>query len=409
MTALPELCERFDLGSSALIEDPYPVLRELREAAPIFWYERSGQWMVTRFAEVHRCLRDRRLGRAFTPRYTHEEFGREPPDPRWTSFFESERHSLLNLEPPDHTRLRALITRAFTPGAIRELRPRLEATADGLLGECVERGAFELLGDYAKPYSVSVICSLLGVPESDSPLLLSWSHAIVKMYELTTTDAQRSSADAAAREFVDYTRRLVAHKRARPDGRLLSELCRVEEQGERLTEDEIVSTTILLLNAGHEATVNVHGNGMRAFLRHPGEWRRLVSGEVAPRAAIEEMMRWDPPLQLFERWVLDPGGVEIAGQHVPFGQEIAMLFGSANRDPARFPEADRFDAGRGDSNHIGFGGGTHFCIGAPLARLELEVSLERFIQRIPGVRLEAEPRYAPTFVIRGLESLKVRV
>jgi cytochrome P450 len=253
---------------------------------------------------------------------------------------------------------------------------------------------------------VAVICSMLGVPRADTQLLLDWSHAIVKMYELSTTDEVRAAADRAAGEYIDYTRALIADKRRAPDDLLVSALASVVDEGERLHDDEIVSTTMVLLEAGHEATVNTLGNGVRALLRHRDEWQRLVRGEVDARVAVEEMLRWDSPLQLFERWVLEPG-VEIAGQPVAVGDEVAMLFGSAERDPRRFTDPDRFDVGRGDTAHIGFGGGIHFCVGAPLARQEIEVSLRTLVERCPDLELVAEPHYHPTFVIRGLSALEV--
>jgi cytochrome P450 len=249
-----------------------------------------------------------------------------------------------------------------------------------------------------------VICSLLGVPRADTHLLLDWSHAIVKMYELTTSDEQRAEATRAAQEFMDYTAALIGDKRRRPDGLLVSALAAVEDDGDRLSDPEIISTVIVLLNAGHEATVNTLGNGMRAFLLHRDEWRRVTMGEVPARVAIEEMIRWDAPLQLFERWVLD-AGVELAGQPLAVGEEVAMLFGSANRDPRRFPDPDRFDAGRGDSAHVGFGGGIHFCVGAPLAREELDVSVGALAGTLPDIELAEPPAYHPTFVIRGLQGL----
>ncbi len=408
MAPSDELLTRFDLTDPAFIAAPYPVLAELRAGAPMFWYEPSQQWMVTRWDAVHGALRDRRLGRIYTHRYTHAELGRPAPDPRWSDFVESERWSLLNLEPPDHTRLRSLVTKVFTPSAVAALRPMIEELSATVLAPLVEGGGFELLTGYAQPYSVAVICSMLGVPREDTQLLLDWSHAIVKMYELTTTDEQRGAANTAARDFVAYTRALLADKRRRPDDLLVSQLVAVEEAGERLTEDEIVCTTIVLLNAGHEATVNTLGNGMRAFMLHPGEWARVTSGAVAARTAVEEMVRWDTPVQLFERWVLEEG-VAVGGVELQVGDEIAMLFGSANRDPDHFPDPDRFDAGRGDATHVGFGGGTHFCIGAPLARLELEVSLATLASLAPGLVLAAEPSYNPTFVIRGLTGLELAV
>jgi cytochrome P450 len=227
------------------------------------------------------------------------------------------------------------------------------------------------------------------------------------MYELSTDETQRVIANQAGHDFIEYTKALLQDKRRNPDDSLISALVQVEESGSRLSEDEIVSTVIVLLNAGHEATVNVHGNGMRAFLRHPDQWDRVLTNQVSLRSAIEEMTRWDAPLQLFERFVLDRDGIDVADVHLPFGSEIAMLFGSANRDPRRFDEADQFDVGRNDPGHIGFGGGIHFCIGAPLARLELEVSLDHL--RAYDISLVQEPRFAPTFVLHGLTELRVDV
>ena len=405
---LADLIARFDVDDPTFIADPYPVLNALREATPGFVNERTGQWTITRFADIAETLRDRRLGRSYSHLFTHAEVGRDEPDPRWASFQQHERWSLLCLEPPDHTRIRRLVAKVFTPKAVASMRPAVEGFADELLDVCREQaaggGTFELLTDYAQPYSVAVICSMLGVPRSDTQLLLDWSHAIVKMYELSTTDAVREAANTAAAEYIEYTQALIAEKRRNPDGLLVSELVRVEDEGDVLTEEEIVSTTMVLLEAGHEATVNTLGNGMRAIMRHPGEWERVVSGEVPARVAVEEMLRWDPPLHLFERWVLDEG-VEIAGRPLKVGEEVAMLFGAAQRDPRRFADPDRFDVGRGDAGHVGFGGGIHFCVGAPLARQEIEVSVAGLAARFPHLSVASEPEYHPNFVIRGLKGL----
>jgi len=406
MTTLQDAIARFRPDDPDFLDDPYPVLSALREASPVFRNEETGQWMITRFDDVHDALRDRRLGRSYTHLFTHAELGRPDPDPRWASFLQHERWSLLCLEPPDHTRIRRLVSKVFTPRAVAQLLPSIEGLADELLDRCVELGRFDLLADYAQPYSVAVICSMLGVPRSDTRALLDWSHAIVKMYELSTPDEVCRLADRAAAEYIAYTKDLIAEKRRTPDGLLVSELVAVEDEGDVLTEDEIVSTTMVLLEAGHEATVNTLGNGIRALMHHPGEWDRLVSGEVETRTAVEEMLRWDAPLQLFERWIL-ADDVEIAGRPMAKGDEIAMLFGSAQRDPRRFDDPDRFDIGRGDQAHIGFGGGVHFCVGAPLARQEIAVSMEGLVKRCPRLTLVEEPRRLPNFVIRGLESLVV--
>ena len=406
MIELGDALARFRPSDPAFVADPYPVLSALREAAPVFRNESTGQWTLTRFSDVFETLRDRRLGRSYTHLYSHAAVGRPEPDSRWSAFHQHERWSLLCLEPPDHTRIRRLVSKVFTPRSVAALRPTIEGLADELLDRCVEQGSFDLLADYAQPYSVAVICSMLGVPRSDTRALLDWSHTIVKMYELSTPDHVCQAADRAAAEYIAYTKDLIAEKRRRPDGLLVSELVAVEDEGDVLTEDEIVSTTMVLLEAGHEATVNTLGNGTWALLRHPAEWSRLVSGEVEARTAIEELLRWDPPLQLFERWILEDD-VVIADQSMRRGEEVAMLFGAAQRDPRRFVDPDRFDVGRGDQAHIGFGGGVHFCVGAPLARQELAVSLDGLVRRCPDLALAEEPKYHPNFVIRGLESLRV--
>ncbi len=396
----------FDPQDMTFLADPYPVYARMREHGPVLYYPARQLHLLTGFAEVNAALRDRRLGRAYRHRYSDDAFGQGAPDPRWASFNASERWSLLNLEPPDHTRLRRLVTKVFTARSVAALRPHIESLADQHLRSATRTGGdFELISDYAQPFSVAVICLLLGVPQADGPRLLDWSHAIVKMYEFTTSDLDRQTADDAARDFIRYVHGLIAARRQHPENDLISELVTVADGGEMLTLDEIVCTVIVLLNAGHEATVNTLGNGMRAMLLHPDQWARVSSGEVAPASAVEEMLRWDAPLQLFERWVLE-AGVEIGGRTFDIGERVGMMFGSANRDPRRFPDADAFDVGRGDSTHIGFGGGLHFCIGAPLARLELECSVARLRER--PLRLMAQPEYQPYFVIRGLTALLVQ-
>jgi len=406
VTDLDAILARFDVDDPAFIADPYPVLNELRETTPIFRNESTGTWMITRFADVHALLRDRRLGRDYTHRYTHADVGRDEPDARWQRFHEHERWSLLSIEPPDHTRLRRLVAKVFTPRSVAALAPTIASISDGLLDRCAEMGSFDLIADYAQPYSVAVICSVLGVPVADTQLLLDWSHAIVKMYELSASDDTKAAADRAAGAYIDYTKALIAEKRRTPDDLLVSALVQVEDDGDTLTEDEIVSTTMVLLEAGHEATVNTIGNGFRALMKHPEQWGRVTSRDVAATSVIEELLRWDAPLQMFERWALDDG-IEIAGQRIPVGDEVAMLFGAAQRDPRRFDEPDTFDVGRDDPAHIGFGGGIHFCVGAPLARQELVRSVEGIVERFPDLQLAAEPEYHPTFVIRGLTGLAV--
>jgi cytochrome P450 len=286
-------------------------------------------------------------------------------------------------------------------------RPAKEL-AQRLLAVAIERGEIDLLADFAQPYSMGIITTLLGVPVADHAQLLDWSHRMVKMYELNTTDEQASEAASAAADFDQYVRSIIEFHRTEPRGGLVGDLVHAEAEGERLTDEEIVSTVIVLLNAGHEATVNTMGNGITGFMENRDQWHRVVDGWVTPAVAAEEMLRWDAPLQLFERWVL-ADDVEIAGTHFAFGDKIGMLFGAANRDPRVFADPDDFIAERHATNHIGFGGGTHHCLGAPLARLELDVGLSALIEASPGLELTTQPVRQNAFTIHGYESVPVRV
>jgi cytochrome P450 len=395
----------FDPGDPRFIADPYPALGALREETPIAYDERLRRWFVTRHADVRACLRDKRLGRNFRHVGNEEEFRAEPLDPRWTDFWASERWSLLWLEPPEHTRIRKLVAAAFTPRAVESMRDPARRLARSLLENLGP--TFDLLYDYAQPYSISLICDLLGVPTDRHRDLLAWSHAMVKMYEFETTEEQAVAANEAAREFRAYVLGLIEERRAEPQDDMVTGLVEARVDGERLSDDQIVSTVIVLLNAGHEATVNTLGNGFRALAAHPDEWRRLVSGVTPGARAVEELIRWDPPLQLFERWVLEDG-VEVAGVRVPRGEKLALLFGSANRDPRVFPHPDRLDLTRSNAaEHIGFGGGIHVCIGAPLARIELAASFEALAELCPTLHLVEPPERVPAFVIRGFQSVQV--
>ena len=283
------------------------------------------------------------------------------------------------------------------------MREPAERLANELLEPFLDRRRMDLLYDFAQPYSIGLICRWLGVPDDRHRDLLDWSHAMVKMYELDTTEEQAVAANRAAAAFRDYVLELIAERRRSPREDLVTALVEARVDGGRLSEAEIVATVVVLLNAGHEATVNTLGNGIRALMHHRDQWRRLVAGSVPAAVALEELIRYDPPLQLFERWVLEDG-VEVAGVPIPRGEKIAMLFGAANRDPRAFADPDRFDVGRANAGeHIGFGGGIHVCIGAPLARIELEASLRALVDLCPSLELAEEPKRTPAFVIWGLE------
>jgi cytochrome P450 len=397
----------FDPSDPGFLEDPYPVLNRLRESARVFYDERRERWFVTRHEDVRACLRDKRLGRNFRHVIAPEEIGMPELDPRWSAFWATERWSLLWLEPPDHTRIRKLVAAAFTPRSVEALREPARELACELLEPLAAAGRMELLYDYAQPYSIAVICRLLGVPLDRHRDLLDWSHRMVKMYEFDVPEENAVAANQAAAEFQEYVRGLIAERRAQPRDDMVSALVEARVDGERLSEDEIVSTVIVLLNAGHEASVNTLGNGMLAFARHPEQWQRVVDGDVTPAVAGEEMIRYDPPLQLFERWVLTDD-FALGDTAIPRGQKLALLFGSANRDPRVFERPDQFDAGRENAiQHIGFGGGIHVCIGAPLARVELEASVDALRRFWPDFRLGSEPRRTGAFVIWGLQGLEL--
>ena len=403
---LTELLD-FDPGAPDFLLDPYPDLNRVREHARVFYDAGRERWFVTRHDDVRSCLRDRRLGRNFRHVLSPDAIGSPPLDPRWQAFWDSERWSLLWLEPPDHTRLRKLVAAAFTPRSVESLREPAHDLARELLEPLAEAGEMELLYDYAQPYSIAVICRMLGVPLDRHRDLLDWSHRMVKMYEFDVPVEAATAANRAAAEFQDYVRELIRERRAKPRDDMVTALVEARADGARLSEDEIVSTVIVLLNAGHEATVNTLGNGTLAFARHPEQWQRVASGEVAPQAASEEMIRFDPPLQLFERWVL-ADDFAIGDVSIPLGSKLALLFGAANRDPRVFERPDEFDVGRPNAaQHIGFGGGIHVCIGAPLARVELEASVAALRRYWPDFDLAEEPRRTGAFVIWGLEGLRL--
>jgi cytochrome P450 len=397
-----------DPSEPGFLADPYPTLNRLRESARVFYDDERERWFVTRHEDVRACLRDKRLGRNFRHVLAPEEIGVPPLDPRWQAFWDSERWSLLWLEPPDHTRIRKLVAAAFTPRAVEALREPSHELARELLEPLAEAGEMELLYDYAQPYSIAVICRMLGVPLDRHRDLLAWSHRMVKMYEFDVPLEAATAANRAATEFRDYVVELIHERRAKPRDDMVTALVEARVNGGRLSDDEIVSTVIVLLNAGHEATVNTLGNGTLAFARHPAQWNRVVSETVPAAAALEELIRFDPPLQLFERWVLTDG-FAIGDVPIPRGAKVALLFGAANRDPRAFDRPDEFDVGRENAaHHIGFGGGIHVCIGAPLARIELEASIDALRRSWPDFQLLEEPRRTGAFVIWGLEGLRLR-
>ncbi|MDX3356820.1 cytochrome P450 [Streptomyces sp. ME01-24h] len=396
----------FDPWSPRFVADPYPAYARLREQGRAHWFEPSGQWLIPHFADVSALLRDRRLGRTYLHRFTHEEFGRTAPPPEHEPFTTLNGNGLLDLEAPDHTRIRRLVSKAFTPRTVERLTPTVQRLAGELVERLVAEGGGDLVATVAEPLPVAVIAEMLGIPAADRHLLRPWSADIVGMFELNPSQEAAGKAVRASQEFSAYLRELIAERRRSPGEDLISALIAAHDQGDRLSEQEMVSTCVLLLNAGHEATVNTTANGWWTLFRHPEQLARL---RAAPRellpTAIEELLRFDTPLQMFERWVLDD--IEVGGTVIPRGSEVALLFGSANRDPERFADPDRLDLSRADNPHITFGAGIHYCLGAPLARIELAASFTALLRRTPRLELTAEPAWNEGYVIRGLRELRV--
>ncbi|MFI0966025.1 cytochrome P450 [Streptomyces sp. NPDC021080] len=405
--AAMESARAFDPWDPAFVADPYPAYEELRARGRVHHYEPTNQWLVPHHADVSALLRDRRLGRTYQHRFTHEDFGRTAPPPEHEPFHVLNDHGMLDLEPPDHTRIRRLVSKAFTPRTVERLRPYVEGLAGELVDRLVEAGGGDLLTDVAEPLPVSVIAEMLGVPESERAPLRPWSADICGMYELNPSEEVARRAVRASVEFTEYLRGLIESRRKEPGDDLISGLIAAHDEGDRLTEQEMVSTCVLLLNAGHEATVNATVTGWWTLFRNPAQLERLRADHALIPTAVEELMRYDTPLQLFERWVLDD--IEIDGTTVPRGAEIALLFGSANRDAEVFADPDTLDLSRSENPHISFSAGIHYCIGAPLARIELAASMSALLTKAPGLRLAGEPVRKPNFVIRGLEGLSVEV
>jgi cytochrome P450 len=386
---------RFD--PAEILDDPYPTYARLRAEAPLWWHADTGMWLVSRHRDVDGLLRDRRLGRVFTPYQPVERFA------SWNLLNE---HSLLELEPPAHTRLRHLVARPFTPRRIAGLRGRIAELAGDLLNR-VDPTDFDLMTAFADLLPVEVIAELLGVPGELRPHLRPWSNRIVALYELGYDDATAAAAVAAATEFTAALRELIAWRRRAPSDDLLSALVHARVDGDALSDDELVATAALLLNAGHEASVNVIGNGVVALLRAPEQLARLHAQPERCGDAIDELIRYDSPLSLFQRTVFAP--LEIAGQWLEPGDRVGLLLGSANRDPEVFAAPDRLDLWRAPNPHVGFGAGIHYCLGAPLARLEGAVAFEQLLARASDIALLEPPIRRRSFQFRGYSRVRLSV
>jgi cytochrome P450 len=406
--ASPDLPNPF--ANPQLLADPYPLYAMLRQASPVFrapvpGHDGPGLWILTRHAEVHAVLRDARfsvdrrraaLVRAFRDRLPVQLI--EGP---------GALRSMLFMDPPDHTRVRGLVSKAFTPRRAASLAPRIEALVDGLLADMAGRAEVDLIRDLAEPLPAVVIAELLGVPAEDHRLFRSWSSALVNAVGRGPAGAA-DEVQACVEPITAYLRDVIAARRRAPGDDLISAMIQAQEERDALSDAELLSTSFLLLLAGHETTTNLIGNGTLALLRHPDELARLRRGPELLEGAIEELLRFDSPVQATARIPLED--VVIGGQSVPKESLVMTVLGAANRDPAVFEEPDRLDLGRGDARqHLSFGFGTHFCLGAGLARLEARIAFRGLLDRFPRLALagsEPPPR-RPNFFLRGLASLPV--
>ncbi len=391
-----------DPRDPAFVQDPYPFYAQWRAEHPVFQWEQLGHWCFTVYDDVNALLRDRRFGRQILHIATREELGWPETPAHLAPFYKFEEHSLLEIEPPVHTRLRGFINPSFLPRQIERLRPDIERLSHELIDRFAGQGSTDLITSFAEPVPVMVIARLLGVPDDMAPQILAWSHDMVAMYQALRDRAVEDRAVAATIAFSAYMLGLLAERRATPSEDLLSQLLAArDEDGTALTEDELVTTAILLLNAGHEATVHSLGNGVQALLRHGSAADFLAD----PAHCSEEMLRFDTPLHMFKRYALQD--LDYKGIALKKGDQVGLLLASANRDEAKFPAAADFIPLRSPNAHISFGAGIHYCVGAPLARLEMQTALRVLFERLPQLQLDGTARYRDTWHFHALESLPV--
>ena len=388
-----------DPRDTQFVQNPYPAYAAIRAATPVFKWEQYGHWCCASYSDVNGLLRDRRFGRQILHVATREELGWADTPEHLKPFYAFEQHSLLELEPPVHTRLRGLVSRAFLSRQVERLRPEIANLCNRLVDQFEAKLEVDMLPAYATPIPVAVICDLLGAPIEMANQFLTWSHDMVAMYMAKRDRVIEDKAVAATLAFSAYMRDLIRERRGKGGDNLLMELVRAESEQGKLSEDELVTTAILMLNAGHEATVHGLGNGIKALLE------QQATSDIG-EGHVEEIMRFDAPLHMFTRYALED--LEWNGLKLRKGETIGLLLGAANRDPARFPEPDQFIPSRDNAaQNVSFGAGIHFCIGAPLARLEMEVALPILFKRLPGLRLADVPQYRDSYHFHGLEKLRV--
>ena len=392
---------------AAFYQDPYAFYSALHLGTPTFLWEDYGHWCFTGFKEVNGLLRDKRFGREILHVMTREELGWAPPKEHTAAFDLTEKYSLLALEPPSHTRLRTLVNRAFVSRHVEQLRPRIERLANEIIDTLEPEGGTELIKNFAAPIPAVIIADMIGLPAEMAPQLLAWSNRMVQMYMYGVTRDTELDANRASQDFMDYLRQVIAERRRAPKEDLLTHMLTADPvDGQRLTEDEVISTAILLLNAGHEATVHTTGNAVKTILESGRDPKTLFATPEQTEATVEECLRFDAPLHMFTRYALSDVTLD-DGLSFKKGEVIGLMLGAANRDPKRFRDANSFDPFRTDGQNVSFGAGIHFCIGAPLARIELQVALSTLFKRLPTLKLAQTPRYNNVYHFHGLERLDV--
>ena len=387
-------------------QNPYPAYEAIRAACPAFFWEDFGHWCFLNHADVSSLLRDRRFGRQILHVMRREQLGWTEPPAHLAPWQAIEDRTLLALEPPAHTRLRGLVNRAFVSRAIERLAAPIAKLAEERVAAMRREGQSDLIAAFATPIPVIVIADLLGAPADMADPFLDWSHRMVAMYQFGVTRDVEDGAAAAAADFSAYLRGLVAERRKAPREDLISVLIAASGDAGKLDEDELIATCILLLNAGHEATVHTIGNGVSAILAAGVDGSAVSATREGAARLTEEVLRFDAPLHMFTRFALEP--TDIGDISLRQGDVIGLMLGAANRDPARFADAERFDPARADNPHVSFGAGIHFCVGAPLARMEMQIALPILFTGLPGLRLANEPVMRDAYHFHGLERLEVR-
>jgi cytochrome P450 len=398
--ALPEIMQTPEHRA-----DPHPFYHRLRREAPVCLVPEFDELVLTRYADCEAVLRDPRF--SSDPEHRRLELPYEQQDVR-TQLGGSELNILLFIDPPDHTRIRRLVSKAFTPRAVERMRGHIQDIVDGILDDAADKGELDVVAELGYLVPVRVICEMMDVPRDDVHLFRDWSAAATRLLDGIIPPDELAKAVGGALQLINYLNGLIEERRRKPGDDLLSGLIAAEEAGETLSEPELRSITLLLFVAGHETTLNLIGNGTYALLRHPTELARLREDPSLVPSTVEECLRWDGPVHITGRIATED--LEVHDFRVEKGQQLLVLLAAANRDPARFPDPDRFDVGRPDNQHLTFSHGMHYCLGAALARAEGQIALGTLVRRFGDLRLLTEkPSYRDHFVLRGLDELRVAV